>query len=196
MTLDAAAALLRQHPSALRDLTDVLEYRLAHTRTVPTEGQPDHLPLAVHASYTRDEVLIGLGHWDFERRPDVREGTVHLSEPKLDAFFITLNKTEDAYSPTTMYEDYVISESLFHWQSRSTTSVDSPTGQRYLRHRAMGYTPLLFVRDSRHTPGGLAAPYLFLGAADYVSHTGSRPISIVWRLRTPMPARIVLATAV
>ena len=31
------------------------------------------------------------------------------------------------------------------------------------------------------------SPYLFLGPARYVSHTGDRPIAITWRLRTPMP---------
>jgi superfamily II DNA or RNA helicase len=196
MSLESAMSSLLDRPSTIRDLTEVLEYRLAHTRTAQNAEQSQFQPLALHASYTRDEALIGLGYWSFERRPDVREGTVHLRESKLDIFFITLNKTAEAYSPTTMYEDYVISDSLFHWQSQSTTSVESPTGQRYLNHRAMGYTPLLFVRDSRQTPGGLSAPYTFLGAADFVSHEGSRPISIVWRLRTPMPARVLLATAV
>jgi hypothetical protein len=34
-----------------------------------------------------------------------------------------------------MYDDYAINSTLFHWQSQSTTSVDSPTGQRYIHHR-------------------------------------------------------------
>ena len=146
--------------------------------------------LALHAEYTRDEALIGLGHWDLDRRPDFREGVLHIADRKVDAFFVTLHKTEDAYSPTTMYEDYAISDRLFHWQSQSTTSADSPTGQRYIRHREQGYTPLLFVRERKSLPGGLASPYAFLGPADYVSHEGSRPVSIVWRLRTPMPTRL------
>ena len=37
-------------------------------------------------------------------------------------------------------------------------------------------------------------PYLFLGEADYVSHEGSRPVSIVWRLRTPIPADFINVT--
>ncbi len=31
------------------------------------------------------------------------------------------------------------------------------------------------------------SPYLFLGPATYVSHTGDRPIAITWKLQTPMP---------
>jgi hypothetical protein len=147
--------------------------------------------LAVHAQYTRDEILAGLGHWSMELRPDFREGVLHLADAKVDAFFVTLHKTEESYSPTTMYQDYAISHELFHWQSQSTTSVESATGQRYLRHGEMGYTPLLFVREYKRLPSGLVAPYAFLGPAEYVSHEGSRPISIVWRLKHPIPARLL-----
>lgn len=196
MSLDEADRRLRANPAALNDLRQILDYRLHHTRTRPTELLPELSgPLALHASYTRDEILAGLGHWSFERRPDLREGKLHIPERKLDAFFVTLHKTEEAYSPTTMYEDYVISDRLFHWQSQSTTSIESPTGQRYVGHREMGYTPLLFVRERRTAPGGLVAPYAYLGPVEHVSHEGSRPISIVWRLKTPMPVRLQRAAA-
>lgn len=196
MNPDEADARLRANPDALNDLRAVLDYRLHHTRTRPTDLLP-HLtgPLALHAQYTRDEALVALGHWDLDRRPDFREGVLHIPGRKIDAFFVTLHKTEDAYSPTTMYEDYAISDRLFHWQSQSTTSADSPTGQRYIRHRQQGYTPILLVRERRSLPGGLAAPYAFLGPADYVSHKGSRPVSVTWRLRTPMPTRLTRVTA-
>ena len=148
-------------------------------------------PLTIHAHYTRDEILVGLGHWTLARRPDQREGVLHLAASKVDAFFVTLQKTEDDYSPTTMYEDYLISHDLFHWQSQSNTSAESPTGQRYIRHREHGYMPLLFVRETRTSRPDLASPYVFLGPCEYVSHSGSRPISIVWKLRHVVPARFV-----
>lgn len=192
MTLDQADARLHTNPSAVGDLRSLLEYRLRHTRTRPTDLLPVFAgPLAMHAKYTRDEILVGLGHWDMDRRPDFREGVLHLADKKVDAFFPTLNKTEGQYSPTTMYEDYVISDSLFHWQSQSTTSVESPTGKRYINHREMGYTPLLFVREHKSSPGGLASPYSFLGPAKYISHEGSRPMSIVWHIDSPMPSRLL-----
>lgn len=195
-TLNEAQSRLLQNPATCRDLVAVLEHRLHVSRTRPEAIEPTLSgPLALHAAYTRDEALVGLGHWTFEQRPDFREGVLHMRNAKVDAFFITLNKTDGTYSPTTMYEDYAISGELFHWQSQSTTSVDSPTGQRYIRHRAMGYTPLLFVREHKDLPNGLASPYCYLGPADYVSHEGSKPISIVWRLRTPMPARLLRVTA-
>ena len=102
-----------------------------------------------------------------------------------DLFFVTLEKAEGHCSPSTMYRDYAISPELFHWESQSTTSVQSPTGQRYLQHRAEGTHVFLFVRHRKHEAGRTAA-YICLGAADYVSHERSRPIAITWRLRKPM----------
>jgi hypothetical protein len=46
---------------------------------------------------------------------------------------------------------------------------------------------LLFVRQRRLAEWG-TAPYTLLGPAEYVSHTGDRPIQFVWRLRRAMPA--------
>ena len=192
MRLAHAEERLQANPAAVADLQAILEHRLTHTRTRPPVVRPGVTgALAVHAEYTRDEILAGLGYWTMKKRPDVREGVVHIAESKLDVFFVTLNKTEDSYSPTTMYEDYVISPELVHWQSQSTTSADSKTGQRYIRHQEFGYSPLLFVREEKRLPSGLAAPYAFLGPASYVSHEGSRPISIVWRLGHPIPARLL-----
>jgi hypothetical protein len=195
-TTKAADERLRQNPAVIADLRAVLEQQLLHAIPCPIERNPTLTgPLAVHAQYTRDEVLAGLGHWSLERRPDVREGVLHIAQSKVDAFFVTLQKTEEDYSPTTMYEDYLISHELFHWQSQSGTSAESPTGQRYIHHREMGYTPLLFVRDTRNLASGQTAPYAFLGPCQYVSHEGSRPMSIVWRLQHLVPARLFRAMA-
>jgi hypothetical protein len=116
-----------------------------------------------------------------------REGKKVDPVTKTDLFFVALQKTEKHYSPATRYRDYAISQDLFHWESQSTTTVASNTGQRYLNHRARGTHIMLFVRDAR-SDAGHTQPYVFLGPADYVSHSGERPVAITWRLRTPMPA--------
>ena len=125
------------------------------------------------------------------RKPNsFREGVLFAPEANSDAFLVTLHKSEADYSPTTMYQDYAISPDLFHWESQSSTTVASKTGQRYLNHRAQGSHVLLFTRPEKVTEFGSGAPYLFLGEADYVEHRGERPIAITWRLRTPMPASV------
>ncbi len=142
------------------------------------------------AHYTREEVVSALDYVSVDgRKPNsFREGVLYSQAANSDAFFVTLKKSEADYSPTTMYRDYAISLTLFHWESQSSTSIASKTGQRYLRHAEQGSHILIFSRPEKVTAFGAGAPYLFLGEADYVEHRGDRPIAITWRLRTAMPA--------
>ena len=149
-------------------------------------------PLDLHCTYTRDQLLVAM---DFMKPVTVREGVKWLPEKHLDVFFVTLNKSDKDYSPTTMYNDYSINETLFHWQSQSTTAADSPTGQRYINHRGKGTKVLLFVREfkSDRITGGAEA-YTYLGTANYVTHTGSKPMNITWKLDRPIPAKYLKKT--
>ena len=78
---------------------------------------------------------VVLGALAFLKPATVREGVKWLPERKLDVLFVTLNKADKDYSPTTMYNDYSINDWLFHWQSQSTTAENSSTGQRYIHHK-------------------------------------------------------------
>ncbi len=131
------------------------------------------------------------------RKPNsVREGVLYSHAARSDACFVTLKKSESDYSPTTMYRDYALSPTLFHWESQSVTRVASATGHRYLHHRERGSNVLIFARHRKVTAFGAGAPYLFLGAADYVEHRGERPIAITWRLRSTMPASVFAIASV
>ena len=52
---------------------------------------------------------------------------------------------------------------------------------------------MIFVREYKNNKYG-AAPYTFLGLADYVKSEGSKPMNIVWKLRTPIPAKYIAKT--
>ena len=176
-------AAFRQETATRAEISTVVDISFEAARHVPTvlTGRLADVPLRVHARYQREEILAAL---DFPRLPNsFREGVWYSRELNVDAFFITLKKSEADYSPTTMYADYPISRDLFHWESQSTTSVNSSTGRRYLDGSS---SVLLFVRHEPKDDFG-TSPYLFLGPASYVSHTGDRPIAITWRLRTAMP---------
>ena len=45
---------------------------------------------------------------------------------------------------------------------------------------------MLFARHQQKDEFG-TSPYLFVGPATYVSHTGDRPIAITWRLKHALP---------
>ena len=182
---------LRSNPILLAELVELLTLKLELLDEVPIEPTlPFLCPLQVHADYSRDEILAGLGIWTEDTQQESREGLFHAKSLSADLFFVTLNKTESDYSPTTMYDDYAISDELFHWQSQSTTSASSPTGLRYINHAKSFHSILLFVREDR-SRNGFTMPYTFLGPVEYLSHQGSRPISIIWRLRHKLPAKLI-----
>ncbi len=184
---------LSDGPVLLRELLDLLRYRYEQIDFIDEPVQLGFAcPLDLHCTYTRDQLLVAL---DFLKPGTVREGIKWLSEKQLDVFFVTLNKADKDYSPTTMYNDYFINERLFHWQSQSTTAADSPTGQRYIHHRERGSKVLLFVREFKtdRMTGGTEA-YTFLGTANYVKHEGSKPMNIIWKLDRPIPAKFLKKT--
>ena len=100
---------------------------------------------------------MALGKHMEQKRSSFREGVLYLAEKKLDVFFVTLNKSEKDYSPSTMYQDYSINEELFHWQSQSRTTEESLTGQRYLNQVTSGGSVLFFVREYKKE-GAFASP--------------------------------------
>jgi superfamily II DNA or RNA helicase len=175
------------HEAIRLELAEVLDALAAQTTTLVVEDRETIEPLAVHAHYTRDEVLAALGVATPERPPTVREGVVFAREANADAFFVTLRKSDKSFSPTTMYRDYAVSPREFHWESQSTTSVGSPTGQRYINHAEGKSRVLLFARDVPEQ-----RDFLYLGPARYVRHAGDRPIAITWRLDWEIPPRFFL----
>ncbi|MFH0518842.1 DUF3427 domain-containing protein [Streptomyces sp. M41] len=199
---DAGFARLRSQHAVRDELRQVLEHNLAHTEHVPIPllgiGGEAGIPLTVHASYTREEILPALGQSAIGgfMPGDFREGVKWCEAIKTDALLITLEKDEKDFSPRTRYHDYAQSETKFHWESQNQTSENSPTGLRYQRHAAQGSHVLLFVRRYKTTDIGGAQPWMLLGPAEYDGHTGSNPMAITWRLQHRIPADVWTYSAV
>ncbi|MDR3543511.1 MAG: hypothetical protein P4L69_21535 [Desulfosporosinus sp.] len=69
-------------------------------------------------------------------------------------FFVTLNKSEKDYSPSTVYQDYSINEER----------------------------------------GSFSSPFACLRFANFQSHYGSASISIVWKMKEPLPGVVMRKT--
>lgn len=177
---------LADSPVMLHEIQEILRYQYDHIDFVDsTTDLGFECPLDVHCTYTQRQLLAAL---DYKNYSSMRQGVLYLPEKKIDIFLITLNKSEKEYSPTTMYKDYAISSNYFHWQSQSTTSEESATAKRYINHVQQGSRVLLFVREFKQDELG-TSPYTFLGQATYVSHTGSKPMNIIWHLEKSIPAK-------
>ena len=144
-------------------------------------------PLQIHSRYTRDQILVGMGLSTIDKKNPSREGVVLNKETNTEALFINLHKSEEAFSPTTMYDDYAINETLFHWQSQNQTSPESPKGLSYIHQEKENKTILLFVRESNRDAAGFTQGYVFIGPATYVEHEGAKPMSVKWELQEPIP---------
>ena len=146
--------------SELVELFDLLEDEAVHLPE-PLDQQmkwQHYIPLAVHGRASLDEILSAFARMTFDRPYRIRQGVDFDKITNTDLFFVTLEKSESpTNSPSTMYRDYAISPDLFHWESQSTTSVQSSTGQRNINHRKNGSNVILFVRHRKHEAGRTAA---------------------------------------
>lgn len=182
---------LSDSPVMLAELIELLKYKYDSIDFIdePVELGFD-CPLDLHCTYTRDQLFVAM---DVMTPGNIREGVKWLPDKQIDVLLVTLNKSDKEYSPTTMYNDYSINALKFHWQSQSTTSESSVTGQRYINHRKLGSRVLLFVRENK-SEKGIATPYTFLGKVNYAEHSGSRPMNIEWNLERPIPAKYLKKT--
>ena len=185
---DGVIDFIKSEPIAKNELLELLRLRYNEIDFLDDPVDLDfNNTLYNHCTYTRDQVLAAVGHWNYEKRTEMREGVLYLKDKKTHLFFINLNKSEKDFSPTTMYEDYAINETLFHWQSQSTTTIQSKTGHAYINQDKNGENVILFVREQKNDKNG-AMPYVCLGKAHFVSNQGEKPMNIIWRLENEMPA--------
>ncbi|MDD5799192.1 MAG: DUF3427 domain-containing protein [Coriobacteriales bacterium] len=183
---------VRQNRTMTHEMVDLLRLRLD---AIDFVDEPVDLgfdcPLDLHCQYTRDQILVAMDRMD----PwNVREGVSYVKDKGVDVLLNTLNKSARTYSPSTMYEDYSINSELFHWQTQNKTTPDSSTGRRYITHwdaeQQRNTLVALFVREYNNDEFG-TEPFTFLGLADCQSHEGSRPMSIIWKLRRPIPGKFL-----
>ncbi|MFD1628946.1 DUF3427 domain-containing protein [Pseudopedobacter beijingensis] len=151
------------------------------------KDMPYTVPLKLHARYTRDQILAAFRLSSLSSKSSNREGVAENKELNTELLFVNLNKSEEDFSPSTMYDDYAINDILFHWQSQNETRSDSGKGLTYINHQKLNKKILLFVREAKYNQYGNTAGYVFIGEANFVKYEGSKPMSITWELKEPIP---------
>ncbi len=171
------------------ELSAVLDWQLAQTKhEQPTMNNLPNVPIRLHARYAREQILVGFGATTFTHQPAAREGVFEIKDQNIELLFVTLDKNEKQFSPTTMYHDYAINESLFHWQSQNSARPDRGKGLSYMQHKETGKRLFLLVREQTKDEHGRTMGFVNYGEVEYVSHTGLQPMSITWKLHSPMPS--------
>ncbi|MFN4763189.1 DUF3427 domain-containing protein [Gillisia sp. Q332] len=183
---------LRKNKIMLQEMQEYIEHQIEKIEFVEKNidlGFP--FPLKLHSRYNREEILAAIGMSTFSEKSSNREGSAMQKTLNVEALFVTLKKTEKEYSPTTMYEDYAVNKTLFHWQSQNSISPHSPKGDSYIRHKEIGKKIILFVREQNVDEYGFTMSYIFLGETEFVKTKGARPMSVEWKLDEPIPSYLL-----
>ena len=190
-SIDEGIASFLEMDFIKEEVLQLLKHNRAHVNFVAIKNEFQfNCPLEIHCKYNKNQILAAFNYYNEMEAPEFREGVKYFESKKTDVFFINLNKSEKDFSPSTMYEDYAINSSLFHWQSQSQDRQASSKIQRYINHKGSDNIITLFVREFKKIDN-YTAPYTFIGNADYVKHEGEKPVSFIWKLHTPIPAELL-----
>jgi superfamily II DNA or RNA helicase len=155
----------------------------------------DTSPLKMHVRHPKEHIMVAFGDSTFKRKSSSREGVLNLPAINTELLFVTLNKCEKQFSPTTMYHDFAISPTLFHWQTQNSAKPTSGKGLAYITQKQTGKTVLLFVREQARDENGRTMGFVNFGPVDFVKYEGSQPMNITWKLAQAMPAYLWHDTA-
>ena len=154
------------------------EYRLVPLgpRTEPSRGPEEW------RQYPREAIppLFGLAY----SAPVWNQGFIFKDNRVI--LLVTLDKSGKAEQHR--YEDRFEAPDRFQWQSQNKQHRGGATEQKLARHIALGIPVHLFVRKAPKVDGR-AAPFLYCGECEFLDWAGDRPITVRWKLRSPVPER-------
>lgn len=190
-TEEDAIQALNTFPYFKEELQTCVELRLSQLFQTTRWISVGDVELELYGCYSADEI-----HLMFEG--DVRRGNIlgtqYLHEKKIALVFVSTNKSDKDYSPSTLYQDYAISEHQFHWQSKHDVRIQSNDGQRIIHQRENDWKYLLFVRDRKRDEYGFTNAYYFLGEMEYESSHGECPMNVIWNMKYDIPGNILELT--
>lgn len=187
-TIEQSIKEVGRNKVLLFEIIEVIEFLIDRISFKEIEiNLPYNQPLKIHSRYTRDQILAAFGLSTFERKSPSREGVAENTDINTELLFINLIKSEENFSPTTMYDDYAINETLFHWQSQNSAGPETPKGISYLNHHQEEKRILLFVREKNKDEYGNTMGYVFVGEGQLREHYGAKPMNIKWELNEPLP---------
>ena len=187
-TIEESLLFLASDSILRTEFIDVISLAIGRIDTEEIDMGLSGTALKLHSRYTRDEILASFGVHTFEKKYSSREGVLFIKEINVELLFVTLNKSDKRFSPTTRYHDYAISENLFHWQSQNSARPDKGKGLSYVSHKTIEKTIILFVREQSNDEYGRAMGFVNLGVVGLQGNYGSQPMNITWKLENPLPS--------
>ena len=178
-----------------QEIAEIVSYLLSRLDIKTTPIGAEIIPgLELYGCYTREEVFTLVGRQTAEvKMQGAASGVFNLPEHNATLLFVTLNKSEKDFSPSTQYNDYLINEEYFHWQSQNTDSHNNNGGRRYTEQEQTKNKIILFVREEKKDGFGNTSPFHCFGLVDYVSSHDDFPMNVKWKLQKPAMAQYLKA---
>ncbi len=191
-----------EHGAALRALTrEMVEWRLAQylgrqPGAADTTADPPRSSTVADAQsnlwreFERERIP---GLWGLPFQGNLwRQGFVQRGKHMF--LLVTLEKKN--LPEEHRYADRFLGPDRFEWQSQNRTSRASKPGNDINNHRATGIQVHLFVRRTSKTQRGTACPFTYCGELEWVDWAKDKPITVQWKLLTPVPGRLWRALGV
>lgn len=180
---EEALSTLRKYPLFIQEINELVDYLISQIKKktfAVGEGMPT--PLEQYGCYTREEIFTIFGRQTPDRSMrGCVSGVFNIEELNTELLFVTLNKSEKDFSPSTQYDDYIVNEHQFHWQSQNTDSHHA-RGRRFVEQATNKKKFILFVRENKKDGFGNTCPFYCFGLVDYISSSCDKPMSINWRM--------------
>ena len=178
-----------------QEIAEIVSFLLARLDIKTTPIGAEIIPgLELYGCYTHEEVFTLVGRQTAEvKMQGAASGVFNLPEHNATLLFVTLNKSEKDFSPSTQYNDYLINEEYFHWQSQNTDSHNNNGGRRYTEQEQTKNKIILFVREEKKDGFGNTSPFHCFGLVDYVSSHDDFPMNVKWKLQKPAMAQYLKA---
>ena len=178
-----------------QEIAEIISFLLSRLDIKTTPIGVEIIPgLELYGCYTREEVFTLVGRQTAEvKMQGAASGVFNLPEHNATLLFVTLNKSEKDFSPSTQYNDYLINEKYFHWQSQNTDSHNNNGGRRYTEQEQTKNKIILFVREEKKDGFGNTSPFHCFGLVDYVSSHDDFPMNVKWKLQKPAMAQYLKA---
>ena len=176
-----------------QEISEIVSYLLEHLEIKTKPLGANIIPgLELYGCYTREEIFTLVGRQTADvRMQGAASGVFNLQEHNATLLFVTLNKSEKDFSPSTQYNDYLINEKHFHWQSQNTDSHNNNGGRRYTEQEQSKNKIILFVREEKKDGFGNTSPFHCFGLVKYISSNEDYPMNVTWELHEPaMPQYI------
>ncbi len=150
---------------------------------VPLGRGDQSLQLEIGRSYSREQIpaLFGLPF-----KSSVWQTGFVFQQQRM-FLLVTLEKA--SLEEQFRYRDQFVGQDIFQWQSQNRTTQRSAVGQAIKHHHERGLEVHLFVR--RHPKlAARAAPFVYCGQLEFLDWEGENPITVRWRLSSPLPERL------